>query len=139
MSKYSEFIKGQKEKDMKFFFGEDYKKTSNKYFKFKRVIDEDNIILITNNIKVIKGNYVLIVWDNKGVYLKDWQVRKVHNYYNDIVAYAVKLNRKYFKPYEFKFEFNDFVFEKESTFDSLYEVAKIQEEENMEFALGDMG
>lgn len=138
MSKYGDFIKSQKEKDLKFFFGEDVKKTSNKYFKFKRVNDEDNIIIITSNIKVLKGNFVLLVDNNKGVYLKDWQVRKVHNYYNGIVGYAVKLNRKYFKPYEFKFEFEDMAFEKENTFDDLLEVAKEQEVLDLPFALGGM-
>lgn len=122
MSKYSEYIKSRKEKDLEFFFGEVTKK-SNKYFEYNSIIDEDNIIIITNNIKTIKGNMVMIVDNNKAVYLKDWQVRRVHNFYNGVSAFAVKLNRKYFKPYTFRFDFEDMAFEQAETFDSLKECA----------------
>ena len=90
------------------------------------MVDNDNIIIITNNIKIIKGNYVLLVDNNKGVYLKEWQVKPVHNFYNGMSAYAVKLNRKYFKPYTFKCEGMDFT--QEDTFDSLMAVAETQTE-----------
>lgn len=126
MSKYSEYIKSRKEKDLEFFFGEVTKK-SNKYFEYNSVIDEDNIIIVTNNIKTIKGNMVMIVDNNKAVYLKDWQVRRVHNFYNGVSAFAVKLNRKYFKPYTFRFDFEDMAFEQEETFDSLKECASEQD------------
>lgn len=126
MSKYSEYIKSRKEKDLEFFFGEVTKK-SNKYFEYNSIIDEDNIIIITNNIKTIKGNMVMIVDNNKAVYLKDWQVRRVHNFYNGVSAFAVKLNRKYFKPYTFRFDFEDMAFEQEETFDSLKECATEQD------------
>lgn len=132
MSKYSEYIKSRKEKDLEFFFGEVTKK-SNKYFEYNSIIDEDNIIIITNNIKTIKGNMVMIVDNNKAVYLKDWQVRRVHNFYNGVSAFAVKLNRKYFKPYTFRFDFEDMVFEQEETFDSLKECAA---EQSYPIALG---
>lgn len=127
MSSYSEYMKSRKEKDLAFFFG-DVKKKTNKYFEYKSVIDNDNIIIITNNIKIIKGSYVLLVDNNKGVYLKEWQVKPVHNFYNSMSAYAVKLNRKYFKPYTFKFEFEDMAFIQEDTFDSLMAVAETQTE-----------
>ncbi|MEE0290530.1 MAG: hypothetical protein U0J62_09920 [Lachnospiraceae bacterium] len=126
MSKYSEYIKSRKEKDLEFFFGEVTKK-SNKYFEYNSIIDEDNIIIITNNIKTIKGNMVMIVDNNKAVYLKDWQVRRVHNFYNGVSAFAVKLNRKYFKPYTFRFDFEDMAFKQEETFDSLKECAAEQD------------
>lgn len=70
MSSYSDYLKERKSKDLKYFFGEDVKMISNKYFKFTHVIDNDNIILITNNIKIIKGNYVLLVKTIKGFILK---------------------------------------------------------------------
>lgn len=54
MSSYSDYLKERKSKDLKCFFGEDIKMISNKYFKFTHVIDNDSIILITNNIKIIK-------------------------------------------------------------------------------------
>lgn len=132
MSKYSEYIKSRKEKDLEFFFGEVTKK-SNKYFEYNSIIDEDNIIIITNNIKTIKGNMVMIVDNNKAVYLKDWQVRRVHNFYNGVSAFAVKLNRKYFKPYTFRFDFEGMAFEQAETFDSLKECAA---EQSYPIALG---
>lgn len=134
MSKYSEYLKNRKEKDLEFFFGTVTKK-SNKYFEYNSIIDDDNIIIITNNIKVLKENFVMIVDNNKGVYLKDWQVRPVHNYYTGMNAFAVKLNRNYFKPYTFRFNFDDMAFEQEDTFDSLKECAATQ---TGAIALGEM-
>lgn len=135
MSKYSEYIKSVKENQKERFFGET-KNKSNKYFEFKHYIDEDNCIIITNNIKYIKGNPVLVVDNNKVVYLKDWLVKPVRNYYNGIYAYAAKINRKFFKVYTFKNDFEDMAFEKENTFDDLLEIAKEQDEKNMAIALG---
>ena len=137
MSKLSEVIKKIKEKDLDFFFGENnYQKTSNKYLTFKRVLNEDEIILLTKNVIIIKDNYVLIVGNNKAVYLKDWAVKQVRNYYENIEAYAVKLNRKYFKIYTFKSDFEDFAFDKDENFDDLFKVAEEQEKENLKIALG---
>lgn len=136
MSNYSNFIKGMNEKDEKWFFGDSIEHTSNKYFKFNRIVDENNIIILTNNIKVLKGNYVLLVDNNKGVYLKDWQVRKVHNFDYGVNTYAVKLNKNYFKPYTFNFNFDDMAFEKEDTFETLVEVANEQNAENVKVAKG---
>lgn len=136
MSNYSNFIKSMNEKDEKWFFGDSVEHTSNKYFKFNRIVDENNIIILTNNIKVLKGNYVLLVDNNKGVYLKDWQVRKVHNFDYGVNTYAVKLNKNYFKPYTFNFNFDDMAFEKEDTFETLVEVANEQNAENVKVAKG---
>ena len=86
-------------------------------------------------MKYIKGNPVLIIANNKAVYLKDWLVKPVHNYFNDIYAYAVKINRQYFKPYTFKSDFEDMCIETEYTFDDLLNVAKEQDAENMKIAL----
>lgn len=137
MSKYSEYLKSRKEKDLEFFYGEIHH-TSNKYFTFKRVHDEDNIVIITNNVKFIKGNPVLIVGSNKAVYLKEWAIRPVHNFYQDLDAYAVKLCRKYFKVYTFQSDFEDMSFDHDLTFDDLMEVAKAQDEENMAIASSHM-
>lgn len=41
-------------------------------------------------------------------------------------AYAVKLNIEYFKPYTFKFNFEDMAFEEEQSFDCLIDIAKTQ-------------
>lgn len=136
MSQYSEYLKNCKEIAKARFFGE-VKNRSNKYFTFKHVIDEDNIVLVTSNIKRVKDSLVMVVANNKAVYLKDWQVLKVHNYYAEMEGYAVKLCRKYFKTYTFKSNFEEFSFDEEDTFDSLKEVAATQDETAV--ALGHMG
>lgn len=126
-------------KDNDFFFGEgNYRYTSNKYFNFNHTPDSDNIIIATNNIKTIKGNPVLIVGNNQAVYLKDWQVRQVHNYDEGINTNLVKLNKKYFKPYTFKSDFSDYSFGKSDTFDSLQKVAKKQNKTKTKYAYGHM-
>lgn len=135
MSKLGDYIKQQKEKDIQKFFGE-IKHTSNKYFTFNRIINDDEIIIVTSNIKIIKDTPVLVVGNNKAVYLKDWLIREVRNYNLDIYTYAVKLNRKYWKVYTFKSDFEDIFIEKEDTFDDLVEVAKEQNQKNMPIALG---
>lgn len=134
MSTYSEYMKGIKENNLTRFFGKVEHK-SNKYFTFNHYINENEAIIITNNVKYIKGNPVLIIANNKAVYLKDWLVKPVHNYFNDIYAYAVKINRQYFKPYTFKSDFEDMCIETEYTFDDLLNVAKEQDAENMKIAL----
>ena len=133
MSKYGEFLKSVKESQLTKFFGE-VKHTSNKYFKFNHVISDDEIIIVTNNVKFVKGNPVLVIDNNKVVYLKEWNVAEVRNYNKDLYAYAVKLNRKYWKEYTFKNDFDDMCFEQADTFDSLKAVAGMQND--TEIALG---
>lgn len=133
MSKYSEFLKGIKESQINKFFGE-VSHTSNKHFKFNHVINDDEIILITNNVRFIKNNPVLVIDNNKVVYLKDWNVLEIHNFKYGLYAYAVKLNRKYWKEYTFKEEFDDVYFKEADTFDSLKAVAETQND--TEIALG---
>ena len=131
MSSNSDSLKTAKRRDLEFFFGEDLHMTNGSYFQFKRVIDSDNIIILTNKIKKVRDNYVLVTDQDKGVYLKDWQLRKVSSYQAGINCYAVKLSRKFFKPYKFSFEFEDFLITKEETFDTLYNVANEQEKDNL--------
>ena len=135
MTKYSDYIKDRIEKDKEWFFGEVHQET-NKYFKFKHYISDDEVIVITNNIKHIKGNPVLVVDSNKAVYLKDWQIRKVRNFAEGVYGYAVKLNRNYFKPYTFRSDFEDMMFDEENTFDTMVQTAKQQDEVNMPIAQG---
>ena len=59
MSKLGDYIKQQKEKDIQKFFGE-IKHTSNKYFTFNRIINDDEIIIVTSNIKIIKDKDNLV-------------------------------------------------------------------------------
>lgn len=123
----NEIRKEMKIEFLKKFFGEDLKMKSNKYFTFNNIIDDDNIIIITNNIKMIKDNMVLIVDNNKAVYLKHFQIYKIHNFYENINTNAIKLNRNFFKVYTFKNQIDpNITFEKEQTFDDLKEIAKSQ-------------
>ena len=141
MSSFGDYMKARAEKEDDFFFGAgNREKNSNKYFTFKHVLDNDNIIINTNNVKKIKDSFVLIVGNREAVYIKDWQVRGVHNY-SDICSnfYLVKLNRKYFKPYSFRNEFNDFFFFFTESFDDLMECAREQDEAGMKVAKGFMG
>lgn len=130
MSKLSEAIKEAKERNLNRFFGEIHH-TSNTHFTFKHYQSDDEIIIVTNNVREVKGNQVLIVSDNQAVYLKDWNVLRIMNWREGVDAFAIKLNRKYFKPYTFSRNFEDFAFETPDTFDSLVEVAKEQDAENM--------
>ena len=139
MTKYSEYIKSRKEKDLEFFFGSEVHHTSNKYFTFNRIHDDDNITIITSDVTIIKGYPAMIVGSNKAVFLKEWAVRNVHNYDEGINAYAVKLCRKYFKVYTFKSQFEGYEGVEELTFDDLMNIAKDQNAENLEIACGHMG
>ncbi|MCK9333600.1 hypothetical protein [Trichlorobacter sp.] len=137
MSKYSEFINEVKNNQLEKFFGK-IEWYSNKYFRFNRYIDEDNIIIITNDLIFNKFNSttLLIVGSNQAVYLKDWQVFSVSNYDFNLNTYAVKLNRKYFKIYTFQKNFEDFIIEKTYSFDDLVSLAKNQDLEKMTIRTG---
>lgn len=135
MSSLSEYYKQKKVKDMKRVFGEDANiDERGAVAEFRHFVDEDHVTIITNNIKVVgsweKGySYVLLVDNNKAVYLKDWNLIKCHNYNNNGLgdAYAVRLDRKYFKAYTFRNNFEDFDFDKEETFDDMVALAKEQD------------
>lgn len=123
MSKYSDYIKSLKENFKTRFFGE-VMNLSNKYFKFNHILDADNIIVFTKNVKTIKGSPALIVGKNKAIFLKDWLVIGVRNYEIGFDGYAVKLNRNFMKVYTFQNDFEEFIFgDKEDDFESLKEVA----------------
>ena len=120
---------------MAFYFKGGYDYVSNKYFTFKHVIDDDNILITTSNIKFIKGNPVMIVGNNKGLYLKNWQINVVFNSSVEGQIYTVKLNRKFFRPYQFNFTFDDMSFAKDDTFDELLKIAREQDEVQMRWTV----
>lgn len=121
------------------FFGNVHS-TSNKYFLAEKQVsdDGDQIILITNNVRSIKGNPVLVINNNQAVYLKDFNIAGVGvktsngEYLGD--SYAVKLNSKFFKAYTFKSDFEDISFEEADTFESLKTIAKEQEEAKNQYS-----
>lgn len=93
------------------------------------VLNDDEFLLRTNNIKTYtKGEnlkIILLVGNNKAVYLKDWQVKKIQEYpFGN--SYIVRLSRKFFKIYTFK-----------SDFDSLKEIASTQIKQQFRFGHND--
>lgn len=112
------------------FFG-NYRDVSNKYMILeKQVTDNDHFLIFTNNVESIKGNPVLVVDNDKVVYLKDWNIAGANIRDKDgnvSETYAVKLDRNYFKTYTFKNNIGDYSFDQQDTFDSLLSVAKQQE------------
>ena len=139
MSKYSDFLKQRKEKDLEFFFGKDIKYESKKYFTFNRIHDDDNITIITPDVTIVKESAVPVVGENKAVYLKEWAFRPVHNFEARLNTWAVKLCRKYFKVYTFKKPFYGYEGMAEKSFDDYLQLAAEQNRENMPFACGHTG
>ena len=127
-------LKTPERKNLEFFFGQDIKMASGKYFYFNRVQklagdNDDVVIILTKNIKTIKGLPVMLVAKDKGVYLKEWQVRKVASYAEGINCYAVRLTRKFYRVYEFKTDFEEYRFE--GYMDAFDDVARIAKEQQM--------
>ena len=133
---FKEYLNDRRAKDLAFFYGDEITHVSNKYFRFNRVKDEDNVTILTNNIMYVKGNPVLVVGPREVVYLKDWQVRAVRNYDLGIETYAVKLNRNYFRVYTFRNDIESICVENEMNFDDFLNIAVEQTVENMKIAEG---
>lgn len=141
MSSLSNYIKARKEKDKDFFFGAgNWRNLTNKYIAYKSVLNDDEIIIRTSNIKFFKGCPVLIVGSNDVVYLKDWQVKAAHAWEPDFKEdfYIVKINKKYFRTYHFENPVFGFESMENQDFEHLLDVAKEQEESKMLIALGHM-
>lgn len=138
MSSYSDFLKKVKERNIETFFP-NHKNVSGKYFTFDHYINDDEIVIITSNIIYVKGSPVLVVGNNKVVFLKEFCIQPVHNYDLGLNTYAVILKRQYFKTYTFKKKIEGFLFDKDESFDDLIQVAKEQDTEGMKIALGHMG
>lgn len=90
------------------FFG-NVRKVSTKYIEpEKQVLDDDTVIVYTNNVTAVKGNPVLIIGNNQAVYLKDKDftlvTREVDGTSSETVA--VKIHRG-FKPYTFRSNISD--------------------------------
>lgn len=128
-SNLTKYYEARHENDMNFFFGDGkWSKVSNRGFHYSPVIDDDNIIIRTNNVWFLgNGSIVLVVGDNKAVYLKNWQLKRFTG-----GEYVVKLNRNYFKVYTFKSNFDNFSFDHDESFDDLLNVAKEQSEYDIE-------
>lgn len=139
MSKYSDFLKSRKEQEVKYIFGDDVKIMGDTY-SWIHAKNDDEIIIVTNNVRYWKnkGSYVLWVANDKVVYLKDWQVCEIKNWDLQQDAYAVKLNRKFFKAYN-TYTSDEFGFDKEDDFDSLLALAREQDKTNIAWKIGHYG
>ncbi len=109
------------------FFGE-ICNCSNKRFTFDGTAhdNEDLVTVITGNVRRYKDGYVLVVGNSEVVFLKDWQICPIYNHETVGNAFAVKLDRKFFRTYTWKSYFPDFGFDESDTFDSLKKAAKEQ-------------
>lgn len=136
MSEILNELKTDKRKKLDYFFSQEIKMSSKKSFHFKNVINDDLVILLTTNIRTVKNKRILVTGEHTGIFLKDWQFIKLNNHQRGINCYAVKLYRKYFKPFNFgnisfypgKPEINDF--------EEAIARAKKQEEEHISFTEG---
>ena len=128
-NKYGEYMRNCFRKDVSYFFGNKVTFLSDRNSKeisYEPIIDDDTIIIRTNNLARVKDNLVLVVDHNKAVYLKIFNIMRAKDPEYGISFDLVKLNRKYFKTYTFKSDFEGFSFESETTFDDLKAIASTQ-------------
>lgn len=132
---YNHF-KEQGKRELEEFFGRgNTRKISNQYRTYNPVLDNDNIILATNNIKSYRGKdgemkHVLLTGPKQGVFLNPGDLKNVvmndgQSYYETTLA---KISRDRFKPYTFKEEHKGFLFDKNESFDDLLDIAKSQDD-----------
>ena len=118
-----------------YYFGRDnYTNRSNSCLSFNSVLSEDEIIIQTDHVVSIvnKNNevqYLFLIANNKAIYLDYNRQVKRATFYNEQgekkKTYLVKLSRSKFRPYYCK-KFKGHDFEREISFDSLLDEARIQ-------------
>lgn len=127
--------------EMDYYFGRNNYKSHRKGFaSYKSVLNDDLIIVRTNNVASrIKEKsptereveYVLMIGNELAVWVPYYNIR--HSMYIDenekkIYFDLVKLERKYFRPIYYPHETDKkIVFEGQDTFDSLMEQARLQQ------------
>lgn len=149
MSKYSEYLNNQKQNTINFYAnileGLGFAEASNKYCEVtRRVNDDETKILVNVNKKQLfstQYGYGLIVGKNSVVWLKNWQVFVVADYFKTSMTnncLQVLLNKEYYNVKESTREFDvvvgdcasDSEFEKANGYHSwkdMVERAKAQE------------
>lgn len=106
-----------------------YNKDQNGKVTYKHFINNDNIIVETTCVHQLDNkHWVLVVYNDKVVYLQPWQKLLLEK--NGKPVYAVKLCRDYWKTYKFSKAFAGFTFKQEVTFDSLVKLAQKQDAQN---------
>lgn len=106
-----------------------------KWFDFIHECDDENVIVVTNNVVWNEKSdcYMLVVGAHYALYLKTCVEIAEKNVG---LCYAVKLNKRFFKPYRFSNAFEGYFFDKEcETFDDLLDVAKEQDEHCHDYRL----
>lgn len=117
MSKYSEFLKQQKQNSIDFYSkmydGLGFEEASNKYCEItKRVNDDETKVLInisSNQVFLTQYGYGLMVGKTKVVWLKSWQVISVADWFKTDMTrgcYQVMLNKEYYNVKDSTREFN---------------------------------
>lgn len=150
MSKYSEFLKQQKQNSIDFYKsmyeGLGFDEASNKYCEItKRVNDDETKVVVNISSKQVfrtQYGYGLIVGKDKVVWLKSWQVLVVADWFATEMTrgnYQVMLNKEYYNVKQSSREFeginvgdceSDSKFEKENGYHSwedMVDIAKRQE------------
>lgn len=150
MSKYSEYLKSQKQKSVNFYAsmyeGLGFDEISNKYCELtKRVNDDETKILLNINLNQIfptQYGYGLKVGKHNVVWLKKWQVINIADWFKTEATYGcvqVMLTKEYYNVKDSSFEYDitvgdcasDSDFEKANGYHSwedMVEIAKIQQE-----------
>lgn len=130
-----DFFKKRKEILMNGFFGANNYNDGNNRFNIKNhVINDDEIIICTNNVSYWRNKDQFILWVGNGkiVYLNKFQVLPVFNYEEVGSCYLVKLNKNYYKVYNC-FVNEELSFDKELTFQDLKDIAIQQDTSNLWF------
>lgn len=99
---------------------------------------ENEFTIFTENVRLYKGSPVLVVGNNKVVFIRACDVKKARASENEETiadGFVVRINPKYFKNYTFKNDFEDFCFEKEDTIEDLLNASKEQENNNICYSL----
>lgn len=135
MSRYSEYLERKKYNSILRFFGEGIEFDNGYVKSFKHYKSDQEVIIITNNVIMINETPVLILGNNKGHYLKWFNIKKLKKFNSTITSYAIKINKEFFKIYEFKNNFEDFYFDNDVSFEDLIEIAKEQDKNQIKWSV----
>lgn len=131
MSEISDSYDAKKLQYLKYVLGDDVQasgKRNDTITWFKQIIDEDTFIIVTKNLRRIKGLPVLVLDKNKVLYIKSWTFIAIQDVDTKEEYHAIKLRRHFFRPYTLQSPlYENMGFEHEDTFDSLYQIAMEQD------------
>lgn len=126
---YFAFMNEKDNRERDAFFGKgNWSLNDKKEIIYNPVLDNDNIILRTNNIRIVDNMYVLVIGNDTGIVLKDECVKRAVVSNLGLSTYIVKLNRQSFLDNRCSYEDIEceFDFDNEEDFGFLLEVASQQ-------------